>query len=88
MLPFFENRKVFKIHLENQKIEKENVNLARQINQPYAASRSLTWFHHEVTKHNNYALCFTSSTVKANSSFTSWNEHYAKSNILEKTKQP
>ena len=49
------------------KTEKENVNLATQINHYYVASRSLTQVSSEVAKHSNYTLYFTSSTVKANS---------------------
>lgn len=49
------------------KTEKEYVNLATQINYYYVASRSLTQVSSEVTKHSNYTLYFTSSTVKGNS---------------------
>ena len=52
-----------------QNTEKENVNPATQLNHHYVASRSLTLVHFEVTKHTNYTPYFTSSTVKANSSF-------------------
>ena len=49
------------------KTEKENMNLATQINYYYVVSRSLTQVSSEVTKHSNYTLYFTSSTVKGNS---------------------
>ena len=54
-----------------KKTEKENVNLATQINNHYyVASRSLTLAHSEVTKHSNFSLYYASLTVKINSSFT------------------
>ena len=42
-----------------QKTEKENVNLATQVNYHYVASKSLTPVLSEVTKHSNYAPYFT-----------------------------
>ena len=42
-----------------QKTEKENVNLATQVNHHYVASRLLTLVHSEVTKHRNYIAYFT-----------------------------
>ena len=52
------------------KTEKEKVNLKTQMKHQYAATRSLTLGHFKVTKYSNYALYFTSSIIKANSSFT------------------
>ena len=43
----------------NQKTEKENKNLATQVNHHYVASRLLPLVHSEVTKHNNYTPYFT-----------------------------
>ena len=51
------------------KTEKDNVNLATQVNHRYIASRSLTLLHFEVIKHSNYTPHFTNSTAKANPSF-------------------
>ena len=42
-----------------QKTEKENVNLATQVNHHYVASRLLTLVHFKVTKHSNYTPYFT-----------------------------
>ena len=63
------------------------MNLATQRNHHHVASRSLARVHFEVTKHSKYTLYFTDSTLKANSSVTKWNAHYAKSSLLEKLKQ-
>ena len=41
-----------------QKAEKENVNLATQVNHHYVASRLLTLVHSKVTKHSNYTPYF------------------------------
>ena len=53
-----------------QKTEKENVNLATQVNHHYVASRLFILVHSEVAKHRNYMPYFTNETVKGNSSFT------------------
>ena len=57
-----------------QKTEKENMNLATQVNHHYVAGRLLTLVHSEVTIHSNNTPYFTNtifySLVKANSSFT------------------
>ena len=53
-----------------QKTEKENVNLATQVNHHYVSSNLLTLVHLEVTKHSNYTPYFTNYPVKANSSLT------------------
>ena len=53
-----------------RKRKRKIVKLATQINHRYVASRSFTPVHSEITKHSNYALDITSSTVKANLSFT------------------
>ena len=74
------NCKVLKTHVENRKGKCEPCN-------HYVATRSLTLVHFEVTKHNFYKLYFTSTTVKVNSLFSSWNVHYTKPNMLEKQKQ-
>ena len=42
-----------------QSIEKENVNLATQVNHHYIVSRSLTPAYSEVTKHGNHTPYFT-----------------------------
>ena len=42
-----------------QKAEKEDVNLATQVNHHYVESRLLTLVHFKVTKHSNYAPYFT-----------------------------
>ena len=41
-----------------QKTEKENVNLATQVNHHHVASRLLTLAHSEVTKHSKYTPYF------------------------------
>ena len=47
------------------KTEKEDVNLATQINHHYVARRLLTPVDSKVTKHSNYTLYFTGSNLKA-----------------------
>ena len=42
-----------------QKAEKEDVNLATQVNHHYVESSLLTLVHFKVTKHSNYAPYFT-----------------------------
>ena len=42
-----------------QKAEKENVNLATQVNHHYVAIRLLTLVHSKVTKHSNCKPYFT-----------------------------
>ena len=54
------------------------------MNYHYGASRSLTLVHSEITKHNNYTLYFTNSTVKSNSLHTQWNGAISKTKYVAK----
>ena len=67
------------------KTEKGDLSLATQVNHHYIAQRLLTLVHSRNTKDSK--TVFHNSNSKAYSSFTLWNAHYEKSNMLEKLKK-
>ena len=67
------------------KTEKGDLSLATQVNHHCIAQRLLTLVHSRNTKDSK--TVFHNSNSKAYSSFTLWNAHYEKSNMLEKLKK-